>query len=71
MPIPTRNKGEKKKAFIARCMGNEVMLKEYPKQEQRAAICYSQSKKTKRGDESVSEQFVYETEEIIDKLDEV
>lgn len=42
MPIPTPNKGEKRTAFINRCMGNPTMVKEYPKQEQRAGVCHSQ-----------------------------
>ena len=46
MPIPTPNKGEKKKDFISRCMSDPVMKREYPKKagekraEQRLAICY-------------------------------
>lgn len=45
MPIPTPNKGEEKKKFIARCCGNSVMNKEYTDVKQRVAICYSQWKK--------------------------
>jgi hypothetical protein len=41
MPIPKPSKGEKESDFISRCMGNEVMLKDYPKQKQRAGVCYS------------------------------
>src|SRR3972149_3817124 len=40
MPIPKPNKDEKKKDFIARCMGDSVMTKEY-EQSQRGAVCNS------------------------------
>lgn len=39
MPIPKPGKGEKKDAFISRCMSAPAMVDEY-EQEQRAAICY-------------------------------
>jgi len=42
MPLPKPCKGEKQGAFISRCMGNDLMNKEYPDNKQRAAICYSQ-----------------------------
>lgn len=46
MPIPKPNKDEKKKDFIARCMSDEAMVKEYD-QEQRAAICNTSWKESK------------------------
>lgn len=45
MPIPSRNKDEDKQKFIARCMGDEVMKKDYPDTKQRVAICLGQTKK--------------------------
>ena len=42
MPIPKPNKDESQKDFVSRCMGNDTMNSEYPGQEQRAAVCYSQ-----------------------------
>jgi hypothetical protein len=36
--------GESEDEFISRCMGDSQMLKEFPDQEQRAAVCYSQWK---------------------------
>lgn len=42
MPIPKPNEGESQKDFISRCMGNKTMVKEYPKEKQRAGVCYSQ-----------------------------
>lgn len=47
MPIPSKNKDEDKQAFISRCMGDEVMKKDYPDTKQRVAICIGQSKKSK------------------------
>lgn len=42
MPLPTPHSGESKDDFISRCMGDDVMRDEYPEQDQRAAVCYSQ-----------------------------
>lgn len=41
MPLPKPNKDEPRKDFNSRCMGNSVMNKEYPNQDQRFAICNS------------------------------
>jgi len=41
MPIPHPRPDESEKDFVSRCMGNEVMLKEFPDQKQRAAVCYN------------------------------
>ena len=41
MPVPKPSKGEKQDKFHSRCMGDSVMMKEYPDQKQRNAICYS------------------------------
>ncbi|MDD4985568.1 MAG: HK97 family phage prohead protease [Dehalococcoidales bacterium] len=42
MPIPKPRSDEPEDEFISRCMGDEVMNEEYPDNEQRAAVCYSQ-----------------------------
>jgi len=42
MPLPTPNSGESQSTFVSRCMGSDVMNREYPEQKQRAAVCYSQ-----------------------------
>jgi hypothetical protein len=42
MPLPTPSKGEKEQEFVSRCMGSDVMNKEFPEQKQRAAVCYRQ-----------------------------
>jgi selenocysteine-specific translation elongation factor len=47
MPIPSKNENEDKQKFIARCMGDEVMKKDYPDSKQRVSICIGQSKKNK------------------------
>lgn len=43
MPLPTRKKGEEKKAFISRCMGNSQVKKDFPDQKQRTAVCFSRA----------------------------
>jgi len=42
MPIPTPQKDETKQEFIERCMSNDTMVKEYPNEGQRYAICLTQ-----------------------------
>ena len=39
MPIPKPKKTENKNEFIDRCMSDNVMIEEYPENEQRIAIC--------------------------------
>lgn len=47
MPIPSKRKSEPKQAFISRCMGSEVMKREFPDNKQRVAVCYSQFRRGK------------------------
>lgn len=59
MPIPKPGKNEKEDEFISRCMGDDVMVKEYPDEKVRAGICYSQWKdkgKKKDSDETEKEK---------------
>jgi len=42
MPLPNPNPDEKRPEFIARCMGDDAMLREFPEHKQRAAVCHSQ-----------------------------
>lgn len=42
MPLPTPKNDEEEQEFISRCMGDDVMNKDYSDQKQRAAVCYSQ-----------------------------
>jgi len=43
MPIPRQ--GEKKAAFVERCMGDGEANKTFPEADQRAAFCHSQWKR--------------------------
>lgn len=55
MPIPTpQKKTESKQDFISRCMGDKVMNDDYDDQKQRAAVCYSQWEKHKKGKQAKS-----------------
>lgn len=47
MPIPKRENNEDKQKFVSRCMGDEVMKKDYPDTKQRIAVCLGQTKKSK------------------------
>jgi hypothetical protein len=44
MPIPKPTPGEHTDAFIERCMGDSVMVNDYPDNAQRYAVCQSQVK---------------------------
>lgn len=44
MPIPQPEKNEDKQKFVSRCMGNEIMKKDYPNINQRIAICLGQTR---------------------------
>ena len=43
--LPRPQKGERKKAFLDRCMGSASMNAEFPDRAQRFAVCQSQSAK--------------------------
>jgi len=45
--MPTPEKGEKGDALLTRCMGNPTMVKDYPDNAQRYAVCQAQLKERK------------------------
>lgn len=47
MPLPKPKKNEESEKFHARCMGDAVMVSEYPDAKQRNAVCFSQWKRAK------------------------
>jgi hypothetical protein len=47
MPIPQPNDNEDRESFIARCMSNGIMKKDYPENQQRIAACLGQAQKPK------------------------
>ena len=49
MPLPKKQKDEKRGKFISRCMSDPVARKEFKDPKQRAEVCYSQyDKKDKK-----------------------
>lgn len=52
MPLPTPHKGESQDDFMGRCMGNETMKADFPENNQRLAVCFSQFRK-KRNNEMI------------------
>lgn len=44
MPLPKPKKEEKQNDFIARCVSTPVMVKDFPNEQQRLAVCYLQWK---------------------------
>lgn len=69
MPIPQPNKDEDKQKFVARCMGDEVMKKDYKDPKQRVAICLGQSKSSSII-EDVQLSLSYKKQEYDDNWDE-
>jgi len=61
MPIPSPKGGEAKENFVNKCMGDSVMVKEFPDGKQRYAVCRSKWKKSKAKweDEDNSKVIVY------------
>ena len=51
-PLPTPNDDEVKDAFVGRCMANDAMNTEFPKTEQRRAVCEKQWQGAKFAKES-------------------
>ena len=52
MPLPSPGKNENERKFIDRCMGNGVMVSEYPDGKQRFAVCNSQWKRKSKNSKS-------------------
>ena len=48
MPTPSTKPNEDKNVFLARCMSNEAMKKDYPDSKQRVAVCLAQTSKNNR-----------------------
>lgn len=42
MPLPKPRSGEEQDEFVSRCMGNDTMREDFPEQDQRLAVCFSQ-----------------------------
>jgi hypothetical protein len=47
MPLPQKQEDESKSTFVSRCMSDDIMKKEFPKDKQRVAVCHSQYSKRK------------------------
>ena len=43
MPLPEKKEDETKGEFVARCIADETMKREYPDMVQRVAVCMNQS----------------------------
>lgn len=54
MPVPKPRKKEKQEDFMARCMGDETMKKDY-EQKQRLAICLNTFSKKSKGSVTAGE----------------
>jgi hypothetical protein len=68
MPIPKPGKGEKEDKFVGRCMSNETMKREYPKNVQRFAVCMSSWRKAK-GIKRKAEVLMFKLSRIIKNVE--
>jgi hypothetical protein len=57
MPIPNKRKDEDSKKFVARCMSDPVMKKDYKDSEQRVAVCLQGSRVTAMEGADLAYQF--------------
>jgi hypothetical protein len=58
MPLPKKHTGEAEKDFVSRCMGDSVMLSDYPDQEHRAAVCYKQFGNEVAKEDGIQKSFI-------------
>jgi len=65
MPIPKPHKDEDHQKFIARCMGDDAMKKDYPDNQQRVVICLGQTKSSLI--EQVGQILEYNIDEELDE----
>ncbi len=70
MPIPTPKDGEDKNKFMARCMGNETMKKDYPSQDQRVAVCMSKATEDLNHIQAADYQIYFESYGSEEEIDE-
>lgn len=60
MPLPSPQKNEEQKPFVSRCVGNDSVVKEFPDQQQRIAVCFSQWRKSNKDSaDNIERSFVF------------
>lgn len=62
MPIPKPHDDESEDDFIARCMGNDTMQDDYPDNDQRLAVCFTQWREREKSMKTVAD--IIETEPV-------
>lgn len=65
--MPTPKDGQSQDDFISSCMSSESMMKEFPEQKQRQAVCFSQWKKGKK-EQRFAFKGILELKEDLDEL---
>jgi phage I-like protein len=60
MPMPIPTTGESESDFIKRFMADEIMIRDYPDERQRYAICIEQWKNPKQADSLCLNPFIFE-----------
>ena len=48
MPFPKISPNETREEFTQRCMADDIIVQEYPSEQQRLVICYLQGKPSKK-----------------------
>lgn len=49
MPIPKPTPEQSKEEFLSSCMGNSVMVSDFPEEPQRYAVCLAQWEENREG----------------------
>lgn len=58
MPMPKPRKDETQKEFISRCMGDDTMNEDYPENDQRAAVCYTQWRNRNKSEDNMEKKSI-------------
>jgi len=64
MPLPKPHKDEKQSDFVSRCMSDATMRKEFPKDDQRVAVCVNIFKDKDQSKSSERVNFVFQPDQL-------
>jgi len=70
MPIPTRKENENRKDFLSRCLSDDKLMKEFPENGQRFAVCLSKASEDCSVLESMDMAYEYNTYGFTEEINE-
>lgn len=68
MPLPKPRTNESRETFMSRCMSDTETMNDFPKQEQRLAVCFSQWKSHKKTTDTEMAAMILSAKLIHEKL---